>query len=254
MISDGLANAFINITLFIILILFVKGIQSIRKRNYTPVYWVSLKKDDIKLLLLGIIIALLYQVSLGLIGVVNKTMVLVIDQSGIAKTIIFTIASSFGFLGVALFEEGLFRGYLMQVVCRKLPKLLAIILQALVFGLIHYSNYSVRPNTWINIIDAMLIGVIFGVIVIKTKSLMFVIGTHLFYNVAEQILFLDNSYKFTRFISFHNCNYLVSNLLGGLFYTKFIELIMLSIITLSLIFLFRKDILYKKTNEYFLDT
>ena len=38
-----------------------------------------------------------------------------------------------------------------------------------------------------------------------------------------------------------------------LFSTEFIELIILSIIALLLIFLFRKDILYKKTNEYFLN-
>lgn len=123
-------------------------------------------------------------------------MILVIDKSGIVKSIIFTLVSSFGFFGVALFEEGLFRGYLMQVVLKKLSKLMAIILQALAFGLVHYHNYSVLSNTWIRVINAMLIGVIYGVIVIKTKSLMFVIGNHLFYNVAEQILFLDNSYYF----------------------------------------------------------
>ncbi|WP_373844925.1 CPBP family intramembrane glutamic endopeptidase [Clostridium sp.] len=60
-----------------------------------------------------------------------------------------------------------------------------MVLQAVIFGLIHYPHYSVQPHTWVKIIDAMLIGLIFGVIVIKTKSLMFVIGTHLFYNVTE---------------------------------------------------------------------
>lgn len=254
MISDGLANAFINITLFIILILFVRTIQAIHKKNFTPMYWINIKKHDIKLLLFGVIIALLYKLSVGLIGVISGTMTLVIDKSGIVKSVIFIIASSFGFFGVALFEEGLFRGYIMQVVLKKFPKLLAIILQAFIFGLIHYNNYSVLPNTWIRIINAMLIGVIFGVIVIKTKSLMFVIGSHLFYNVIEQALFIDNQYKFTRFISFQNYNHLELNLLGVSFYTEFIELIMLSIITLILIFLFRKNILYKKSNKYFLDT
>lgn len=251
MIVDTLANAFINITLFIFVVFFVKGIESNHNKNYTPSYWISIKKHDIKLLLWGIIIVLFYKISVGSIGVISGTMVITVNQSGITKFIIFILASSFGFLGVALFEEGLYRGYLMQVLLKKLPIFLAIVLQALIFGLIHYPHYSVQPHTWVKIIDAMLIGLIFGVIVIKTKSLMFVIGTHLFYNVTEQILFVDNSYEFTRLIYFKNSNILSSSLMGDLFYTEFIELIILSIIALSLIFLFRKDILYKKLKNVF---
>lgn len=254
MVIDGLARAFMNIVSFSILVLIVKGISHIRERNYTPLYWIGHKNYDIKLLLWGGLMALLYQVSLGLICAAGNTMIFVLDQSGIVISIIYTLASSLGFFGVALFEEGLFRGYLMQVVLKKLPKFLAIILQAVVFGLVHYSNYSILPHRWISIIDAMLIGVIFGVIVIKTKSLMLVIGVHMIYDVCCEVLFLDNSYKFTRFISFHKTYNTGSILLGGLFYTEFIELIMLSIISLTLILLFRKDIFYKKTNEYFLDT
>lgn len=128
-----------------------------------------------------------------------------------------------------MFEEGLFRGYIMQVALKKAPKLLGIVVQALVFGLMHYYNYSIQLHIWIKITDAMLIGLIFGIIVIKTKSLMFVIGAHLFYNVTEQMLFVDNSYKFTRLISFQNSNSSSSSLLGSIAYTEFIELIMLSI-------------------------
>jgi membrane protease YdiL (CAAX protease family) len=245
MVIDGLVNAFINISLFIMIVLFVKGIEANRKKNYTPLYWISLKKYHIKLLFFGIITALFYKLTLGLIGVTCGKMAFEINQLGIVKTIIFTLVSSFGFFGVSLLEEGLFRGYLMQVVLKKIPKLLAIILQGIVFGLVHYHNYSVLSHTWIRIVDAMLIGIIFGVIVLKTKSLMFVIGAHLFYNTAEYILFLDNSYKFTRFISFDNSNYLASNLLENLFCTEYIELIMLCIIAVSLIFLFRRDILIK---------
>ncbi len=254
MVIDGLVNAFINIGLFIILVLFVKGIQVNFDKNYTPLYWISIKKHDIKLLFLGIIVALLYKSLLGLIGVTCGKMVLEIDKSGIDKTIIFTLVSSFGFFEVSLLEEGLFRGYLMQVVFKKIPNLLAIILQGLVFGLVHYHNYSLLSHTWIRIINAMLVGIIFGAIVIKTKSLMFVIGAHLFYNTAEDILFLDNSYKFTRFISFNYSSYVSPNFSENLFCTEYIELIMLSIITLSLIFLFRRAILYNKSKGDFLDT
>ncbi|AGY75629.1 CPBP family intramembrane glutamic endopeptidase [Clostridium autoethanogenum] len=243
MVVDGLVNAFINITLFIIVIMLVKKIESIRNKDYTPVYWISLKKHDIKLFVIGIIVALLYKLAVGSIGIIGGTMELIVNGPGMAKFIIFTLASSFGFLGVALFEEGLYRGYVMQVAFRKLPKVLAIVLQALVFGLVHYSNYSKQPHTWIRIIDAILIGVIFGVIVIKTKSLMFTVGTHLFYDATEQMLFLDNPYKFTRFICFQNTNYLSSSL----FYTEFIELSMLSILTVVLIFLFRKNLFYDKS-------
>lgn len=244
MIIDGILNAFINGVLFLIVVLIVKAIGYNRKKNYTPLYWISIDKRGIKFVLLGIVIALFYKLLLGLICIITGSMIFTIDKSGILASIMFTLVSSFGFLGVALFEEGIFRGYIMQVVLKKLPKLLAIIVQAVVFGSIHYYNYSVLSHTGLRLIDAMLIGLIFGIIVIKTKSLMFVIGAHLFYNTIEQILFVDNSYKFTRFMFFQN-----SNSLSGLFSIEFVELIMLSIIAMTIIFLFRNDLFRKSMSK-----
>ena len=124
MIVDGLANVFISMTLFTIMVLSVKELELTHKKNYTPASWISVKKHGVKLFLLGIIATLFYKSLVGLIGVFNGTMVLTINKSGILNSLIFSLASSIGFLAVALFEEGLFRGYIMQVVLKKFPKLI----------------------------------------------------------------------------------------------------------------------------------
>lgn len=252
LVNDALANAFINITLFTVMVLLVKRFEYVHSKNYTPEAWINLKKSSFILFAAGIITALLYKLLVGLIGVFNGTMELVMEPSGIVKSITFAFVSSFGFLGVALFEEALFRGYIMQIVLKKLPKLLGITVQALVFGLLHYINYSIKPHTWINTMDAILLGIIFGIISLRTNSLMFAIGAHLSYNTSEQLFFLDNTYKFTRLISFQNSS--SSGLLGILAYTEFTELIILSIITAFLFILFRKYILSGKTGNCFSDT
>lgn len=60
MVIDGLSRAFMNIVSFSILVLIVKGISHIHERNYTPLYWIGHKNYDIKLLLWGGLMALLY--------------------------------------------------------------------------------------------------------------------------------------------------------------------------------------------------
>ena len=207
MIVDGLVNAIVNLIMFSVMILFIKKMQSIRKKNYTPAGWISIDKNGIKLLFLGMFAALFYKSVVGLIGIISGTMIFTINQASIIDTLIFMLASCFGYLGVALFEEGLFRGYMMQVILRRMPILLAIIIQAVVFGLIHYSNYSGQPHALVKILDAILIGLIFGIIVVKMKSIMLVIGFHLMNNVAEEILFLDKLHVFNRAVYFQKSNF-----------------------------------------------
>lgn len=132
----------------------------------------------------------------------------------------------------------------MQVILRRIPRLLAIVIQAVAFGLIHYNNYSGHPHVWVEILDAILIGLIFGVIVVKTKSIMLVIGAHLMNNVAEEILFVDNLHRFDRVLYFQNSN----NVLGSLIYVEFIQLILLFIIIVFLVFLFWKDIFLQESH------
>jgi len=240
---DGLANAIINLILFTAMVSYAKYLQLTREKNYTPLAWISIKKHDIRLFFSGIILALFYKLTVGLLETISGAMIFTIDQSSIIDSLIVTLVSSIGFLGVALFEEGFFRGYLMQVILRGFPIFLAIFIQAVIFGLIHYINYLDHPHIWIEILDTILIGLIFGLIVIKTKSLMLVIGAHLMYNVAEEIIFID-SHEFNRAIYFKN--YVTLNTSGRLLDLKSLELIILSAILLLLILLFRKDILYKK--------
>jgi membrane protease YdiL (CAAX protease family) len=244
LLADGLANAIISLIIFAAMVSDVKYLQLTREKDYTPSAWVCIKKHDIKQLFLGIILALFYKLTVGFIETVNGTMIFTIDQSGIFDSLIATLASSVGFLGVALLEEGFFRGYLMQVILKRFPIFLAISIQAVIFGLIHYFHYLGHPYIWIEIADAILIGLIFGLIVIKTKSLMLVVGAHLMYNVAESIIFID-SHEFNRAIYFQPNNATLINS-GSLLRLKSLELIILSAIFVLLVFLSRTEVLNKK--------
>lgn len=248
MVIDRLADFITGITLFLIMISIVEILKIFREKNYRPKYWVDFKKSGTKLFLLGIIVTLFYKLLVGSVGVICGTKAFNINNSGIIETLYYTFFSCLGFFGVALFEEVFFREFILQVIFKRLPGLLAIVAQGLIFGLIHYNKYSVHPHLWINIANAALIGIIFGCITMNTKSLMFAIGSHLIYNASEDIFFTDNSYKFTRFISFQDKNSLSSNIIGRLFYNSSIELIILSCIAALLMFKVGKDILYRRSN------
>lgn len=241
MIVDGLASGIINLILFAAMVLFFKITN---EKDYTPSAWIGVNKYDVKLFFLGMLLAILYKLTIGFIEIINGNMIFTVDPPGITESLIAFCFSSFGFLGVALFEEGFFRGYLMQVILKRYPTFLAISIQAVIFGLIHYFNYLGSSHIWIEIMDAILIGLIFGVIVVKTKSLMLVIGAHLMYNVAETIIFID-SHEFSRAIYFNSTLDVTESFL----YLKFLELILLSAIFVLLVFLFRKEVFHKNNSS-----
>lgn len=95
--------------------------------------------------------------------------------------------TALGFLAVgAAWEEALFRGYILQTLDRSGYAWPAIIVTALLFGLVHSSNPAVSG---IAIANTVLAGIWFGIAYLKTRNLWFVFGLHLFWNWTQGAIF-----------------------------------------------------------------
>lgn len=98
-----------------------------------------------------------------------------------------TAAWSFGIYAAgAAFEEAFFRGYLFQTLTRAGYAWVAIVLTAVVFGVVHLGN----PNAGvISTIDTVFAGVVFSVAYLKTRDLWFPFGIHLMWNWMQGSFF-----------------------------------------------------------------
>jgi membrane protease YdiL (CAAX protease family) len=95
------------------------------------------------------------------------------------------------FLAVSLFEESLFRDYLLVKFRKRFGTEKAILLSSVLFSLLHIFGYLSTGNlTVIGLFNAFLIGILLSVVVISTHSIMWVLGFHLFWNFTQTI-FLD---------------------------------------------------------------
>ena len=82
-------------------------------------------------------------------------------------------------------EELLFRGYGFQQLARALTPLGAAVATALAFGVLHYSN----PNaTALAAVNTGLFGLLFGVALVRHRSLWLPFGMHLGWNLSLAIL------------------------------------------------------------------
>ena len=106
------------------------------------------------------------------------------------------------YLSGAIFEEVLATAFLFVLVVYGIPKRtqfhknrewIAIVISAIVFGLIHSSNANA---TYLGIINLVLFGAITTVNFARTRNLAFAIGFHALWNISQNILIgLPNSGK-----------------------------------------------------------
>ena len=92
-------------------------------------------------------------------------------------------------LAPAVFEEVLFRGIFIRNLKANGRKPLAILLiSALFFGLVHVTNTSLGAvNVLIQVSYAIVIGLVFGAIYIKTEDLVSIIIAHAAIDICHQI-------------------------------------------------------------------
>jgi len=91
-----------------------------------------------------------------------------------------------GFLGTGLFEETLFRGYLLRRLDEATPFPTAAIATSLLFGLAHLANGF---DGGLGLVDAVLVGAILAISIQRTGSLWWAIGFHAAWDWVESFIF-----------------------------------------------------------------
>ncbi|MBX2845260.1 MAG: CPBP family intramembrane metalloprotease [Saprospiraceae bacterium] len=102
-----------------------------------------------------------------------------LDWKGIIGYLVF-------FLLVSVFEELVFRGYILNNLMQSMNKYAALALNAIPFGLIHATNPNVET---LGIVNVILAGFFLGATYIYTKNLWFPIGLHWSWNFFQGPIF-----------------------------------------------------------------
>ena len=82
-------------------------------------------------------------------------------------------------------EEIFFRGFLLEKIDKLAGEKMAILITALLFGWVHISYGKLYP-----MLMPILLGILFGFIVIRTKNLFSSITAHIAFNVTVFIMYL----------------------------------------------------------------
>ncbi len=90
------------------------------------------------------------------------------------------------FIAVSVFEEMVFRGYILNNMMDIMNKYLALILSSLIFAVFHLGNSGM---TFIAFTNLFLAGVLLGSAYIFTRDLWLPIGMHLFWNYTQGPVF-----------------------------------------------------------------
>lgn len=103
------------------------------------------------------------------------------------------------FFLVAFFEELIFRGYVLSVISGYFSVRSGVLLSSLLFSLVHLSN---PDTTTIGLVNIFLVGIINGVLFIKTGNLWAPMGAHWTWNFFQGIVygFDVSGFKFPKIL------------------------------------------------------
>jgi uncharacterized protein len=123
----------------------------------------------------------------------QKELLAFVNNFTIAKFVPLAVLGFVSFGIQSFTEEVLFRGYVFQIVSRnKIPMLAAIIIQAVIFGLLHL------PSGVANCFNAIAIGVTFGFVTIWHNRIEYAAGAHNANNFMIAILLGDIGESLTK--------------------------------------------------------
>lgn len=175
MYSDSIITGISNFILFAIILL----IRKIVHKEGLKDFLIQFDNRAIRLFTEGF--------ALGTIGFLIYTIIAYLFGEGtynyhtnaLKNSLLLFLINGIGYLGVALFEESLFRGYILQKLLKRFNVIKSIIISSLIFGSLHLFAYSSNYYFWIGLTNASIVGMLLSFIVIKTKSLMMAVGSHL---------------------------------------------------------------------------
>jgi membrane protease YdiL (CAAX protease family) len=90
------------------------------------------------------------------------------------------------YLFISFYEEFLYRGYLLGYYVKQMPAAWAVVLTAVVFGVMHMANRSFNVLALVNVI---LLGIVLGLVRLRGKNLWGPIGLHFLWNFMQGPIF-----------------------------------------------------------------
>lgn len=190
MLASGLITAAITLGLFLI----VCGVRYLLNQEGPGAFGLHLDRRGLRLFADGALVGALTFAAYPLVVVLARRGELRLEPEALGFTALLLGAWTLGYLATAVFEESLFRGYLLPKFLRRFPLPLAIALPSLLFGVIHLVNHEISPTFSLGIFNASLFGAVMAVAAIRTASVMWCIGCSLGWNLA-QITLLSHHYS-----------------------------------------------------------
>ncbi len=189
---NGIVGVLIRFTVLALVVIFRKKIHNEGIKSFL----VHLDTRGWKLLSEGFIIGLLsfslYPLLVVLFGFGT------ISYKFVSTNLILNnfLTQLFVMLMVALLEESIMRGYMLQRLMHKYSIRKAIIISTLIFALPHLLSYSASSSFFIGFINVSLVAVLWSIVIIKTNSLMFAVGFHWAWNIAQKLLLDKTLFNF----------------------------------------------------------
>jgi len=184
MVKNVIITAVINLILFILVIIARKIISNepvssflvLKKNKNYRLFW---EGSLIAFILIHIYVFLIIFFNLGEFEL-NLTLSI--------EFVYVVLAYLLVFIAVSLFEESLFRDYLLYKFRKRFGTEKAIVLSSILFSLLHIFGYLSSGNlTVIGLLNAFFIGILLSVVVISTHSIMWALGFHIFWNLIQTI-------------------------------------------------------------------
>ena len=182
---DGILTGLSNVILFGLVV----GIRSAWHKENIHSFLLHTDKKGLKLFFEGSCLGFLLITLIALAVIWAGQGTIYFKVGNIWPSLGLLVTWGFGYMAVALFEKGLFRGYIMQKLLKRFSVFTAILIPSIFFGFLHYLSYPETPFIWHGVTNAFLIGIVLSIIVIRTESLMLALGFHLFWNLAQTLLF-----------------------------------------------------------------
>jgi hypothetical protein len=183
-VANGLVTGLINLVLFGLVV----GARRLFNKEGLGSFLITAGENRPRLLAQGMALGALGILAYTALVLLSQQATIGFDLAGLANTAITLLAWGLGFVGVVLFEEGLLRGYLLLKLAQRLPGWAALALQGVLFGLLHFFSYATTATRWLGLVNAALIGVILGLVTLRTHSLIWALAFHWGWNLTQVTL------------------------------------------------------------------
>lgn len=232
MIVGGYLYGIMIIGLFFLMVLFRKLINKEGIKSFN----IHFDKRGFRLLFIGMLIGTIFTFIYILIIVAARQCNINISWRTISNTIQILLVSLFIFLSIALFEEGLYRGYIMQKINKRFSITAGILVSSIFFGIYHVIPYYGNSHLWIGVINVMLYGVFLSIISLKYNSNMLNIGFHFIWDVINSMIFSGYNLKMETLIQIN----IKEGIVAGANATPETGLVMTLMLSLLLVLTIRK--------------